>query len=114
MRDGFRFWAFIFGPLWLLARGFWLIFLVYLAILAGVAFALHALALPQGALGAFIILAHLLLGLEAAHLLANRLDRRGAATVAVVQGSRLDDAERRYFGLIMQERSVRSADLNNA
>ena len=100
VRDSFQVWAFIFGPLWLLAKGFWLILLVYLALFAGLAFALHHFMLPPGPLMALALLAHGLIGLEAAKLRADRLERRGFETVAVVQGSRRDDAERRYFGAI--------------
>ena len=30
VRDGFYFWAFLFGPLWLLWRRLWLVLLLYL------------------------------------------------------------------------------------
>ncbi len=43
VRDGFYFWAFVLGPLWMLWRRLWLVTLLYIAVSIGVQLGLWAL-----------------------------------------------------------------------
>jgi hypothetical protein len=105
IRDRFNWAAFLFGPLWLLAKRLWLPLLAYLV--AATLFGILAVAfrLPPYALGAVDILVSLLIGCEAPDLLRLKLDRRGFSELGVVQGTRLDDAERRFFASWPKSRS---------
>lgn len=97
VRDGFYFWAFVLGPLWLLWRRLWLVLLLYLVIWAALEAAFwYARIGTLGQTTAGLVLA-LLLGLEASTLWRWTLDRRGWTQRAVVVGEDLEAAERRFF-----------------
>jgi len=97
VRDGFYFWAFLFGPLWLLYRRLWLVFLGYVVLMAAVGFALHALKIA-GPNASFVhLLLSLLVGLEAATLWRWTLRRRGWRELAVIAAPNMEAAERRFF-----------------
>ena len=36
VRDGFHFWAFLLGPVWMLFRRMWLVFVLYVIVMAGI------------------------------------------------------------------------------
>jgi hypothetical protein len=97
VRDGFHFWAFILGPLWLLWRRLWLAFFVYLVVIV----ALQAGMLVIGASGAtrFLIstLLSLLIGFEASTLRRFKLRRRGWRDLGIVVADDVELAERRFF-----------------
>jgi Protein of unknown function (DUF2628) len=97
VRDGFYFWAFLFGPLWMLWRRLWLVLAAYLAILL----AIQGTAMIAGtsflAPMAIAVLMSLLVGLEAGSLRRFTLWRRGFRNVGVVSGEDSEDAERRFF-----------------
>jgi len=94
VRDGFSFWAFLFGPLWMLRHRMWLVLLGYVIVLI-------ALALVQNALQVSsltpLVLVQLLVGFEAATLRRFTLDRRKWTNVGVIVGDDLVAAERRFF-----------------
>ena len=87
VREGASLWAFVFGPLWLAARGLWLAFLGTL-----VAFVALALAVPAALAPAAGIAFQLLFALHARDLERWTLRRRGYATAGVVAGADDDDA----------------------
>jgi hypothetical protein len=97
VRDGFHFWAFLFGPLWLLFRRLWLVLLGYVVINALVGGLLFA----AGASGGFkflgSLLVALLLGFEAATLRRWTLTRRRWQMLGFVIGDDEESAERRFF-----------------
>src|SRR6201995_412269 len=68
VRDGFHFWAMVFGPLWLLAHRLWLALLGWIAAVVVIDLGMAAL----GASGMAVLLANgliaLLTGFEAASL----------------------------------------------
>jgi hypothetical protein len=97
VRDGFHFWAFILGPLWLVGHRLWLALLGYLAIVVGVAVALSRLHSGAGTRFSVMLLIALLMGVEAASLWRWTLSRRKWRQLDVVVADNEDTAERRFF-----------------
>jgi hypothetical protein len=97
VRDGFSFWAFLFGPLWMLRHRMWLVFVLYVVI----ALLLEGfVALAGGSdlvIAAIGFLISLWVGLEAATLRRFTLRRRGWRDVGVISGEDREAAERRFF-----------------
>lgn len=86
LREGFSFWAFLFGPFWLLAHRCWLAGLAALLLMVALGF------LP-GAWGALLPLGlNLLLGFHAQDLRRWTLGRRGWRLAHVVLGEDEDTA----------------------
>jgi hypothetical protein len=96
VRDGFHFWAFIFGPVWLLFRRQWLALLIYIALAAVLHAALYLAAVPPASHGLLTFLMNLLVGLEASTIRRWTL-RRSWTQLGVVAGSTQESAERRFF-----------------
>jgi len=102
VRDGFSFWAFLFGPLWMLRHRMWLVLVLY-AVISGVFFLVLAIAGASGSIiGLIGFLIELLIGLEAGTLHRFTLRRRGWKNVGVVTGEDREDAERRFFAAWLQ------------
>lgn len=99
IRDGFYFWAFLLGPIWMLWRRLWLVTFLYVVFLG----LLHAgfWYFRLGDWAQFLINAGIavLIGLEASTLQRWTLSRRGWKEVATVVGDDLETAERRYFAV---------------
>jgi hypothetical protein len=108
VRDGFSFWAFLLGPLWMLWHRMWLVLLGYLVV-SGV---LETLVKAAGASAAVVSLIGLLIsflvGLEAGTLRRFALGRRGWSNVGVVSGDDVEDAERRFFDAWVRRTTPRS------
>ena len=106
VRDGFHFWAFLFGPLWMLRHRMWLETIVYLVLIGALTYGLSRLRIEGTAFWiAFLI--SLLVGLEASSLRRWKLSRRGFANLGVVAADNFEDAERRFFdGYVTDERPV--------
>ena len=77
VRDGFYFWAFLLGPLWMLWRRLWLVLLLYLVGTAAVQVGLWALGVSGAVKFAVGFLIALLVGFEAR--IAAALDAMRAA-----------------------------------
>lgn len=97
VRDGFYFWAFVFGPLWLLWRRLWLALLFYVIAFVVVEGALWYFKAGFGALTAINAAFGLLLGMEASSVWRWTLNGRGWTNRGVVVGDDLESAERRFF-----------------
>jgi hypothetical protein len=97
VRDGFHFWAFLLGPLWMLWRRLWMVFVLYLVVMAVVGIVLYTTKLNDGAQFAIEFLIALLVGFEAGTLRRWTLRRRGFTEMAAVVGDDIESAERRYF-----------------
>jgi hypothetical protein len=106
VRDGFHFWAFLFGPLWMLRHRMWLETIVYLILVGALTYGLSRLGIERTAFWiAFLI--SLLVGLEASSLRRWKLSRRRFTNLGVVAADNLEDAERRFFdGYVADERPV--------
>jgi len=95
MRDGFHWSAFLFGPLWFLARRLWLGAFALLALELLLGFA--AVLIGVGGLPALLagVAWRLFVGFEASSVERWTLDRRDWRWVDVVVSPRRDEAERR-------------------
>ena len=100
VREGFGWWAFIFGPLWLLWNRAWLALLIWTCLQFGLALLVQNQILHVGAQSLLELILALALGFEAATLRRYVLRRRGFRMIDVVQERRLADAERRFFARV--------------
>ena len=97
VRDGFHFWAFLFGPLWMLRHRMWLVVIAHLVVVGGFAFALSRIGAPPVTGAVVGVLIALLIGLEASTLRRWTLARRGWHGLGVVVADDVELAERRFF-----------------
>lgn len=97
VRDGFYFWAFLLGPIWMIWHGLWLVTLGYAIFIAAVSVALFVLKIHGGAYFAIAFLIALLVGFEASTLRRWTLRRNGWREAAAVVGDDQETAERRFF-----------------
>jgi hypothetical protein len=95
--EKFNFWAFGFGPLWLLWNRLFLAFaawlILFLALVAGVIL----LGLPLLALQLAVYGLSFLIGLEGNELYRRKLKKRGYALVDIASGANVEEAERRFL-----------------
>ena len=68
VRDGFHFWALVFGPFWLVWHRLWLVLIGYLAVTAVLGTTLSLLGAGGDARTLVFLLLAILMGLEAASL----------------------------------------------
>jgi hypothetical protein len=97
VRDGFYFWAFLFGPLWMLWRRLWLVLLIYVVATAALQAGFWALGASGSTKFVVGVLIALLVGFEAGTLWRWTLSRRGWHSVGVVVAPNLEAAEHRFF-----------------
>jgi hypothetical protein len=97
VRDGFHFWAFVLGPLWMLWRRLWLVTVLYLMVVAGLQAGLWALRVDGSVRAIVGVLLALLVGFEAGSLRRWTLARRGWRSLGVVVGDDRETAERHFF-----------------
>jgi hypothetical protein len=97
VRDGFSFWAFLFGPLWMLRHRMWLVLVGYVGVSAALEIVFRLLGTLGVAKFAIGFLLSLLIGFEAATLQRFTLGRRRFANVGVIVADDMESAERRFF-----------------
>ena len=97
VRDGFSFWAFLLGPLWMLWHRLWLVFTGYLVLVILLAAGLHLIGASASVKFAAGALLALLVGFEAATLRRFTLARRRWKDAGIVVGDDVESAERRFF-----------------
>jgi len=95
VRDGFYFWAFLLGPVWMLYHRLWLVLLMYLAATAAVQAALWALGVAWLVKFAVSLLIALLVGFEAGTL--RRWSLRRWTNRGIVVAYNREAAEHRFF-----------------
>jgi hypothetical protein len=97
VRDGFHFWAAVFGPLWFIWHRLWLALFGWII----VALAINAGMARLGAGGNAIFLADvliaLLMGFEASSIRRWSLSRRNWRQLDIVVAGNWEQAERRFF-----------------
>jgi hypothetical protein len=97
VRDGFSFWAFLLGPLWMLRHRMWLVLLGYVAIAIVMQVALRLVGASGGSSAFAAFMLALLVGMEAGTLRRFTLGRRRWRNVGTVVGADRDTVERRFF-----------------
>jgi hypothetical protein len=97
VRDGFYWWAFLLGPLWMLRHRLWFVLVGYVLVVGAVEIALLAVGASATEVAISSLLISLLVGLEAASVRRFTLWRAGWRTLGVASGANLEDAERRFF-----------------
>src|SRR5712692_2727359 len=97
VRDGFYFWAFVFGPLWLLVKRQWLALVIYIGVAIILQAGLFLVGVPRLTHSMVLLLMHLLVGFEAATVQRWTLNRNGWTELGVVSADRYETAERRFF-----------------
>jgi Protein of unknown function (DUF2628) len=97
VRDGFSFWAMLFGPLWMLRHRMWLILIGYVVVVIAMHFALRSIGAPTSVSTVAGFLLALLIGIEAGTLRRFTLARRRFRNVGVIVGDNQDTAEQRFF-----------------
>lgn len=107
VRDGFYWWAFLLTPLWMLRHRLWLVFVIYLVITAALDAALRQAGASALAIALVGIAISLLVGFEASTLWRQTLRRRHWASVGIVSGDDLEDAERRFFDSWLRNQAAR-------
>ena len=97
VRDGFHFWAAVFGPLWLIWHRLWLALIGWIVVLAAIDLAMTALGASGGAVFLVNGLIALLMGFEAASLQRWTLSRGRWRQLDIVVADDEEAAERRFF-----------------
>ncbi len=97
IKEGFIWWGFFLGPLWLLLQGLWLALILTLILSAALAAGLIELGLKDDAPGIITLLLMLLIGFEGNNLRRWSLERRGYIYVTSVAGRDTEECERRFF-----------------
>ena len=97
LREGFRWGAFTFGPLWLLRHRLWLE-LFFFIVATGLLFIGERFwGLSDWAPSAVLFLIALFLGFEGTAMLEHKLERGNYRCADVVAGTNRDEIERRFF-----------------
>jgi hypothetical protein len=97
VRDGFHVWAFVFGPLWLLAHRLWLAAIGWIVVAVAIEAAMVRLGAGSGAILLVDFLIALLMGFEAASLQRWTLSRHNWRQLDIVVADDEEAAERRFF-----------------
>jgi hypothetical protein len=97
VRDGFHFWAFVFGVLWLIYHRLWLATLGYVVVTVGLMVGLTLLHVDSQTRFVVMLLIAIWMGLEAASLQRWTLSRRRWRQIDVVVADDAQMAERRFF-----------------
>jgi hypothetical protein len=97
VRDGFSFWAFLFGPLWMLRHRMWLVLVGYVGVSAALELIFSLLDTGSSARVVAGLLLALLVGVESATLRRFTLGRRSWINLGVIVADDLEAAERRFF-----------------
>lgn len=109
VRDGFSFWAFLLGPLWMLRYRMWLVLLGYIAVVAAAQIAIGFVGVSSGSAVLAGFMLALLIGLESGTLRRFTLGWRGWQTVGTVVGSDREQIEQRFFNAWAQGETVNPA-----
>src|SRR5262245_14734550 len=97
VRDGFHFWALVFGVFWLAWHRLWLALIGWIILMVAVDIGLPALGVGRGSVFTINLLLALLLGFEAASLKRWTLSRRKWRQLDIVVADDEESAERRFF-----------------
>jgi hypothetical protein len=113
VRDGFYWWAFLLTPFWMLRHRLWLVLVIYLVVIACLDTALRLVGAASFVITCVGVLISLLVGFEAGTLRRFALRRRGWRNLGIVSGDDLEDAERRFFDVWLDNAAARSGAASN-
>jgi Protein of unknown function (DUF2628) len=97
VRDGFHFWAAVFGVLWLAWHRLWLAMIAWIVLMTVIDIALVRLGVDGGLIFLVDVLLAWLLGLEAGSLKRWTLSRHKWRQIDIVVADDEEAAERRFF-----------------
>ncbi|HMK90884.1 MAG TPA: DUF2628 domain-containing protein [Methylocystis sp.] len=97
LRDRFSWWAFLFGPLWLLWNRAYLAAAAWFALLLTISVVAVKLDFNQESMSLISLALGIILGFEGSRLVAWTLRRRGYDEAGVVSGDSLEEAEEIFF-----------------
>jgi hypothetical protein len=97
VRDGFHFWAAVFGPIWLARHRLWLALIGWILAIVGIDLAMASLGAGRSAIFWANVLIALLMGFEAASLRRWTFSRRNWRQLDIVVADDEEAAERRFF-----------------
>jgi Protein of unknown function (DUF2628) len=97
VRDGFHFWAFVFGPFWLIWNRLWLATIGWIIVTVGLHLGLSALGAGRLVTWSADLMVALLMGLEAASLQRWTFSRGKWHQLDIVVADDEEAAERRFF-----------------
>jgi hypothetical protein len=106
VRDGFSFWAFLFGPLWMLWHWMWLVLLGYIVVAVAMQAGLRFVGASGGGSAFAAFMLALLVGLEAGTLRRFTLGRRRWRNVGTIVGSNRETVEQRFFDSWMRGETI--------
>jgi hypothetical protein len=114
VRDGFHFWAFLFGPLWFIAHRLWLVLAAYVVVVAAVIGLTVGLRTGDDALGIVLLIVALLTGYEAANAQRWTLSRGWWRELGIVVSDDAEAAERRFFAQWTGEAASAGSSIHHA
>jgi hypothetical protein len=97
VRDGFSFWAFLLGPIWMLRHRMWLVLLAYIVVMVAIQVGLPRIGVSGGGIALAGFLLAILVGMEAGTLRRFTLGRRRWQSLGTVVGSDRETIEQRFF-----------------
>ena len=97
VRDGFHFWAFMLGPVWLAWHRLWLAMIGWIVLIGAVDFGMFRLGANRMSVFWINLMVALLLGFEAGSLWRWTLSRRNWRQLDIVVADDEESAERRFF-----------------
>jgi hypothetical protein len=97
VKEGFSWPAFVFGPLWALARRLWLAAAVFALILVGSEMMMRAFVRDETAMTILMLILSAAFGWVGNDLRRRKLERRGFAFRGVVAGGDIDAALTRFL-----------------
>jgi hypothetical protein len=97
VRDGFHFWAAVFGPLWLVRHRLWLALIGWIIVILAVDVGMTGLGANRTAILLANVLIALLMGFEASSIRRWTLSRRNWRQLDIVVARNQEAAERRFF-----------------
>jgi hypothetical protein len=95
VRDGFYFWAFVLGPVWMLYHRMWLVFVFYMVAMTGIEVAMWSLGVSFAVKLVVGVLIALLVGFEAGTL--RRWSLRRWTERGIIVAYNREAAEHRFF-----------------
>jgi hypothetical protein len=113
VKEGFSWLAFFIGGFWLLLRGLWLEFLIFMALAVVTGTILLGIGLPAEHVQTLLMFFNIVLGFHFYDLQRWKLERRDFKIAGVVTGAGLHECEQRFYArwlpLIQTEREMHTS-----